>query len=213
MAKTFFATAPNGQQFKRTSQNRTYPWAVLAGPPTAEALAAICDNQAAIYIAEAKQISDALAANASTFKSRGFGSGDNDLYFGKPSYTGWELRLKGTEVYVWANSKGETNRGWATFKGQEGYGDQVIEASTELVNLAKYKIQDFTERAAALSEKAAKYRSEGISARENNWEAIRWTSRFELGKSYIESEFGYYSQRGQELILVETIEKEGKVKA
>lgn len=213
MAKTFFASAPSGQQFKRTSQNRTYPWAVLAGPPSAEALAAICDNQAAIYLAEANQIAKALADNVTTFKSRGFGGSDTDLYFGKPSYTGWALRLSGTDVDVWCNSKGETNRGWATFKGEDGYHDKVISAAIELVNLAEFKIQDFTERAAALSEKAAKYRSEGISAKEDKWEAIRWTSRFELGKSYIESEFGYYSQRGQELILVDTIEKEGKVKA
>lgn len=213
MAKTFFATAPNGQKFKRTSQNRTYPYAVLAGPPTAEALARICKLQAAAYTFEANKIAKALAAEETTFKSRGFGGSDTDLYFGKPSYTGWALRLNGTDVDVWCNSKGETNRGWATFKGEDGYHDKIISAATELKNLAEYKIQDYIERAAALTDKAANYLANGISERENKWEALRWTSRLDLANTYIGNEFGYYSERGQELIIVETIEKEGKVKA
>lgn len=213
MAKTFFASAPSGQQFKRTSQNRTYPWAVLAGPPSAEALAAICDNQAALYDAESAKIQAALAKGEITIKARFRDAQDGIDYDGKPTYTAFVATLVGSPVYAWCNSKGETNRGYCTFGDWEEARKNVIAVQGEVLKAAEQTIINNTENAAKYRASAAEYRDKGISARENKWEAIRWTSRFELGKSYIESEFGYYSQRGQELILVDTIEKEGKVKA
>jgi hypothetical protein len=213
MPKTFFATAPNGQQFKRTSQNRTYPWAVLVGPPTAEALAAICDQQAAAYDSDSAKIQAGLDNFLVVIKPRFRDAQDGIDYDGKPTYTAFVATLVGSRIDAWCNSKGETDRGYCTFGDYEEARKNVISVKREILFAAQQAIFNNNENAAKQRVLSADYRAKGISARENKWEAIRWTSRFELGKSYIESEFGFYSQRGQELILVDTSVKEAKVKA
>jgi hypothetical protein len=180
----------DGTVSTRSSKTRTYAFAVVRGPASADTYAKGLEREADNYDQRAEQLDAAIARNRILKRRRGFADGTTYSHTYELDGTDHRgNRLGFHEIYTYGDDQGNANGG-----------GRVRE---QLLTNAHSQSADARDKAKQLRAEAVQVREAGEPV--GGYTVLRWTSRRDLGQNAAQgSEFDYYRKRGFPLTVEAT---------